>query len=607
MLEYALSRLGMHRRKSPEFGLTDIRICNVGTIEDLTIDLTSSSLLSLYAGNGIGKTTILECISLVGHIPCFPSIGLGGEVSPSVLVRKFGKIGETSSDHFQNEGILDFKSMTRLGITSWIEKHRPGRNAPYGLVEIGLFDVVGTSKGSATHRIYIFINSFDVKGRGFPKLTKMLSRGEFDTSSKSGRFFCDDRTLGEGALVVYDGNEQKGQTFSELEQKLTKGRTYFIFDNVDEGSLGDIRVVDPGAAVEPRSVAYINTDLNDFGRGNDLRESPKDLRKDFGREMRDRLRMEMDEAGNFKYFKELAEICQKILITPQAHYSDAKVIPQSFVLASLRFTEDQFDIVVSRGDGSPPVPVSFLSAGENEVFFVLLMMLNLCRNPAVGKSIILLDEPDLHISNSSRNAFFERILALTDGRSQLIVSTHSPALYELLSRTVIGKKEAVKVLFKVVLQEEPLKVMTVARYDGVYLGKLSLLGYRSNFFRMWLVRYELFVAVTLARLEMSIKTDNYASIYAVIGWSFAVMACLFFVIGASLNDLLNKEDASPWVRQLMFMGYAPAEYHDKTRPYFFGFLGGAVLPALVVWIRIKSVRSKQAQLLQKLFMGKTHK
>ena len=472
--------------------------------------------------------------------------------------------------------------------------------APFGLVELKFFDTARELNTQAKHRIFIFINAFDCGEDGFPKLTRFLSRSEFDNIGNDNPKFCDDRTLSGKALVVYEKAEQHGQTYQEFLQKITKGRTFSLVNEDQDQTVLSIKTIDPGNLIEPRSVSYINTDLNDFGRGNDLRESPKDLKRDFGREMYNRMRININDDGDFAHLRELEKICHSILRTPQTYYSDPLAVPQSFRVSGLRLSEDQFEITIRRDDGSSPIPISFLSAGENEVFFVILMILNLCRNTKLGKSIILLDEPDLHIANSSRNAFFSKILNICEGNAQLIISTHSPALYELVRRKFKRPEEKFKVITRSVLDESPLKTRMSASYDGLYLGKICQLGYKNSVLGMLRSRILMFFAYQLARIRSILDFGKYTTLLALGTW---VMSCVFFalmVIGAIVNDALNFAGVPQGIRDYLFSGKSPTEYHDATRIALYTFSTAVFVPPIVIgFLRLKMNKNRE-RLLKRL-------
>ncbi len=75
--------------------LTDIK---------LDFDIEADATL-LFANNGIGKTTILEALSLVGHVSCMRRLRLSrdsGEIAvhaePSILCRHLGIASNSETD-----------------------------------------------------------------------------------------------------------------------------------------------------------------------------------------------------------------------------------------------------------------------------------------------------------------------------------------------------------------------------------------------------------------------------------------------------------------------------------------------------------------------------
>ena len=464
------------RLSQPSFGVSAINISNVGSIDSLELNLKNSALLSLYASNGTGKTTVLECISLIGHLPCFPTREVTAPETAATVLEQI--LGETAKDRTSvyNDLALDLDQLARKGIRGWLDDIRPNPGASYGLVEFSLFD---TCNGKQTqHKFSVIVHHGETSVGGAPTLTNFLSRGDFDEKA-SGISFTDDRHLANHALVVFSNNEQQGQSFESLLAKLTKGRTFQVID--EAGNSIHHPFLQDDDKIEPRSVSYINTDLNDFGRGNDLRESPKDLSKSFGREMFSRIRIPTNTQDEFCELEELKTRCSEILEAPISSFSRSDVIPPVFDIIDLRRTmpgnDDQCTICVRRKDGSRSVPLSFLSAGENEVFFILLMVLSFTRNAEVtGHSILILDEPDLHISNVARELFFKGIIELGNPEAQLIVATHSPALFEFVSREYRQARSIFQVLVRICKADGSTKML--AEYDGVYLGKLKLLGTR---------------------------------------------------------------------------------------------------------------------------------
>ena len=387
--------------------------------------------------------------------------------------------------------------------------------------------------------------------------------------------------------MLYDEKDQAGQSFDELVCKLALGRTFSIRAAGKAISNRAFAADElPRTGLSPRSVSYINTDLNDFGRGNDLRKSPKDLSRDFGSEMFSRLRLEQDAHGVFPHFGCLQEMCDKVLRTPLAHYADRRIIPPSFRLKTFRGDCDKVEIMIDRRDGTKPVPINFLSAGENEVFFVLLMILNLSRNPKLGASIILLDEPDLHIATSTRGAFFRSILTLTGGKSQVIMSTHSPAMFELLKARYKTPDQKVAVISRVMLnakeaEAEGRGTRLGAAYDAVYLGKMRKANVGAGLWGWIRSRLTMFFSYHFARTRSVLNLGDASIWIALVTWSGATFVALLLIAGALLNDTFNDPDSSYYFPQL-FLGYDEESYHRATRGMLWTFIGGAVGPVAAV-------------------------
>ncbi len=583
----------MHKKgilQQPNFGISKISINNIGSIDSLNLYLTNKALLSLYASNGTGKTTVLECISLIGHLPCFPTREFTApDIAPSILEKN---LGERAKDrmHFYKELALDLDQMTKKGISSWLECNRPNPGANFGMVEFCLFD---TCSGKQTeHKFAVIIHHATASLGGAPTLTGFLSRGDFDESA-SGIQPTDDRHIANHGLVVYASDEQQGQSFDSLLAKLTKGRTFHLIDEAGRSSHHSFLQDDDN--IEPRSVSYINTDLNDFGRGNDLRESPKDLSKSFGLEMFSRIRIPTNTQDEFRELEELKRRCSEILKAPISSFSRSDVIPPGFVIMDLRRTvpgkDEQCTICVRRNDGSRSVPLSFLSAGENEVFFVLLLVLSFTRNAEVtGRSILILDEPDLHISNVAREQFFKAIIELGNPAAQLIVTTHSPALFEFVSREYNEAKKIFQVLMRICNSDGSTRLK--AEYDGVYLGKLNLLATRRPFLSPLFNWFRYQGARTAAVLKLD--QQNPLSVLPLVTWVLFVVLLIFLIAGALTNDVVPNDSI---IRTLLMFGIGSDTYHDKTRVLLIiSVVTTSALPLVVLFMRRRKEKRHQRQL-----------
>jgi hypothetical protein len=178
-------------------------------------------------------------------------------------------------------------------------------------------------------------------------------------------------------------------------------------------------------------VGFINTDLNDFGRMNDVRESVKDIRSNFAEEIVQRLRLPFgsgeEQDGEFRYEASLNIILRSI-IREYRNFNTNSTSPNTsedlstFEVKMLRWAAAKNELTfVAKRRGKNLPNIDYLSAGENETFFIFLLLLGVPRN-----SLILLDEPDLHLTAFAKNRFFRNLYSLVAGKDcQVIIATHS--------------------------------------------------------------------------------------------------------------------------------------------------------------------------------------
>ncbi|HEX8527185.1 AAA family ATPase [Allosphingosinicella sp.] len=535
-----------HHTPPPDFGIEEVRISNVGVIDDLTISLRDPALLAICAGNGIGKTTILEAISILGHLPCLPTLERSeGRIVDSLAMRKWPNERPAGFDYY--DGFIDMEELKRNGVGEWIRRHRPPPEANYGLIEFKLRDSRGAAK--CLHEFAVLVHSAKIANEGTPRLTDIQSRGDFDDAAGCEFIFSDDRMLGYCGLALFDKHQQSSQSLDDLILKLALGRTF----NIEHPGTGRLEPasLDPadGEGVDgPRSVSYVNTDLNDFGRGNDLRESPKDLKKDFGAEMVSRLRLEFDRSGSFAHLEEIRRVCYCILETPISHYYHRNVIPASFHIRDIHHRiERGAEVRIDRLDGRRAIDVNFLSAGENEVFFVTLVAINAVRNPLLGGSILLLDEPDLHIANVARSRFFEELLSIIEGHAQMIVSTHSASLFNVLRKRYTRVDDKIQVVSRVAVSLKPLELRLQSAFDYVFVGKMRNIDRSQHLLPAIWTSLSSFFWLEVARTETCFGEERgWGKSFALV--SVCMMSLLLLIllgIGALVNDniFLESEDA----------------------------------------------------------------
>jgi hypothetical protein len=174
-------------------------------------------------------------------------------------------------------------------------------------------------------------------------------------------------------------------------------------------------------------VSYINTDLNNFGKKNDMRESVKNLRRHFTQEIKERFGIPFngvpsgDHRGdclNHNLQEELNGVLGRIL-------HGAGGAGPTFKIEHCRLDGKKLHLGAKHPNGET-LSLDFMSAGENECFFIFLLLLGM----NIKNSIILLDEPDLHMNHSAKEVFFRELLdRLQKEDCQVVLSTHSMDAY----------------------------------------------------------------------------------------------------------------------------------------------------------------------------------
>ena len=465
------------------FTITSVEILNIGAIDYLRIKLLDElpHLDCLYATNGVGKTTLLEALSLLGHLPCMPLICLDRDY-PSLLRTVTGtKAGPVHA--YLKEAMASVPSKDR-DLSSIMDQLHASHDKCVGAIRMSVVDPEAADDphgGSLTHSLMILVTSGQ-KGHT-PTLTGLLSRETRESEAES------DYSL-ERHFAIFS-NKAAGDLDSmvELVARLARGRT-FTDDGETHRPFAEF-VVRPEFRArvtgEKRKVCYVNTDLNDFGRGNDLRESPKNIEKSFLPEVIVRFGINFSDGQNglYPHLKAINANLRYILNAPLNRFSDAYAVSQTVQVSIFSRKGTKLDFQAHRGWGDP-FDIQFLSAGENEVFFLLLMAYTMRAEAGVA-SILLLDEPDLHVAAPMRRPLFNTLLDILIGDfgqrdrdcnyppsrpSQLVICSHSPVMIDVCRERGLSLRKHVRLLYRRFEDDLADKSRLVALHDARYLSRL---------------------------------------------------------------------------------------------------------------------------------------
>ncbi|HEV2784353.1 MAG TPA: AAA family ATPase [Actinophytocola sp.] len=397
-----------------------------------TLDITFDERITLLHGaNGIGKSTILDCLAVLGHVATMYRVVMdhdGVKIQPPALHAALRSHPELTP------GVAAQLDSIEAALRP---RHKAIRDtlAPMRSVDEWFDDSYRT-----TPRIRYECET-DLTGvtSDFTVVVAFTSDPELTVSHVLNRSRCDDLDMAEHLAVLYDGRNPAIAPFLSHQAATS---TSIVTD--DAGKVIAAFPPRPTVAIDGNRVVAINTDLADLGKRDQIRESVKDLNLHLGQEI-ERLNLPFDrplgpDQHRFRFFDEFRGILQRVITDPAAGRRSAAAEP-FLELTRCDLVKGQPVIELKRGGEGRGRSTDFMSSGENECFFVFLTLLGI----DIRKSIVILDEPELHIAEYSRPAFFAELYALTRDRGcQVVIATHS--LFALTDNEptqflVVGRKE----------------------------------------------------------------------------------------------------------------------------------------------------------------------
>ncbi len=424
-----------------------IHIKNLKSIANLEINfdkagrrnnLNKPQVALLYGNNGVGKTTVLEAISLIGHISCMRWLKRQSasliQVQNSMLVEEIRKDGVKDyrkevavSTNFLNNletNVFDdlkklFKAKSYQSLNEWFRAFEwDGADNAIIHYEVD----TGLDIGELVFYVY-FIQKPHSKQELCLSITQALSRKSNDDSQMNNLF----------AILYEDG--QKPSRVPDFIEYMHHNSSYIVKEKPDDDEyyLNSKSAGLINNSAKAGLVSFNNTDLNDFGRINDVRESVKDIQKSLYEEIQVRLALPFDgndEDGkpdnSFRNLNELKAIIKDVIreysnFDASKYYERYPMENSPFEIDILKLNSEQkcIDFVPKRL--GKRLEIDYMSAGENECFFIFLILLGLPK-----KSIILLDEPDLHLTTFAKSNFFKKLYSvISDREYQVVIATHT--------------------------------------------------------------------------------------------------------------------------------------------------------------------------------------
>lgn len=370
-----------------------LNFCENSVIEGETVSPASTIILG---GNGVSKSTFIEGIALLSHV--------------SVM-----EVCEQDPRNVENPSYIEIKICLSHDPIHTKRKDRDGAK-----------DFV----------VFVFSAKEDTSSKEFSHEKTALLSSHIVDQKMIGKYWC----------VYYPMDN--GENYPCLIENYKKTLTYNRPPKPIPTDLEDIEVIKAlgndnrntdrakklleldktkGSYEELKvngAVVFINTDLNDFGVALNIFESPKNIRTDLPLVIYHRLPCTKED-GSLRNLKKLNQHWEKIFKYSESNIDKGKGKGKRIKQVICKEGDDGkvYASFVMENNYGKDINIETLSSGENEVFFVLSTIVSL----KLYNSVLLLDEPELHLGLKQLHLYYDAIFSLAEEYDlQLIIVTQMP-------------------------------------------------------------------------------------------------------------------------------------------------------------------------------------
>ncbi len=386
----------------------------------VTLDITPAKTINILRGeNGAGKTSIAEIISLIGHVCCIPDKNINVLDESETLENFFDSTHNGSQkiskafftvelNDVEINYLSDAKSSGKIIFQNLKNEISFILYSKFELVKDIIGDDISISERlliAVKHKndadALILINSFN--------RPQQAPNEDIFYSEK-----CRDDFLEHLASSVRDV-DLRSQIKSLINNQTSYSQTERI-GYLKKNCLNGIKWSNISRI--PGLVTYINTDLYERGIGCDLRESPKNLSSELSEVIDDRFHL---------FLPTINPLEKTLIFKDEINKYWKEIIANDSIIETISLEESASKgirgkiIIKHTGKNNNGRVREFLSSGENQVLFFLIMLVSL----SAKDSIIIADEPELHLGFEIKRNFFDWLINFCiTNNNQIFIVTH---------------------------------------------------------------------------------------------------------------------------------------------------------------------------------------
>ncbi len=351
-------------------------------------DATAQPYSTIISGeNGCGKSTILECTALLSHANVIPEIKSDPRIDDSKCFT------EISLDLTGRHETSSQNNTPR--------KYKPGIK---GTVVFTAVDINEKPSRSIASLISTHIIKEDLLKKHWRIYFAPDNNHDFNETFISMIEFNRPKTAIDGKDI------ESSNPYDHINLQTKRATTLRDIDEKDTSYVEQKRLLELNGCC-----IIVNTDANDFGCGNNIFESPKNIPTDLPKVLLFRLpcmrKSKTDGVFKLRHIDKIKEAWSEIFSKELVNVTCKRINGQW----TAKF--------VTKDANGIEQPISSLSSGENECFFILATIISM----KLTNSVLLLDEPELHMSDVNLGPYYRILFKLAHKHDiQLIFVSHKP-------------------------------------------------------------------------------------------------------------------------------------------------------------------------------------